>query len=280
MSLIVEKAGPSEKCSDWLIFTYTWTVWVLSSCRDSCSPSQWRNVHNTQKPLNKFKTVSRSVQFITAYLLLSLRSPDASLDVTGAHHSMAAPHTIHTDQKLLLIISQLVHLLFFDFCPKSKVELLLQDDLTFKGVVFNEMKGVYSSADSANMRAVQRALFPDNTYAVDSGGDPTVIPELSYDEFRSFHGRYYHPSNARFWFYGDDDPIERLRILDGYLSEFDSKAVDSTVHPQPLFTVSHWFFLLTYNLYTLLLRMCLSLFTNAPQLSRLHKLSFSMVLYV
>ena len=114
----------------------------------------------------------------------------------------------------------------------------MQDDLTFKGVVFNEMKGVYSSADSANMRAVQRALFPDMTYAVDSGGDPAVIPELTYDEFKDFHGRYYHPSNARFWFYGDDDPEERLRILDTYLSEFEAREVDSTVHAQPLFSVS------------------------------------------
>lgn len=110
--------------------------------------------------------------------------------------------------------------------------------MTYKGVVFNEMKGVYSSPDQANNRITQNALFPDNTYAVDSGGDPTVIPELSYDEFKMFHGRYYHPSNARFWFYGDDDPEERLRILDGYLSEFESREVDSTVGVQPLFSVS------------------------------------------
>ena len=87
------------------------------------------------------------------------------------------------------------------------------------------------------MRAVQRALFPDNTYAVDSGGDPTVIPELSYDEFRNFHSKKYPPSNARFWFYGDNDPVEWLRILDGDLPEFNAKAVTSTVHTQPLFTV-------------------------------------------
>jgi len=62
--------------------------------------------------------------------------------------------------------------------------------VTYKGVVFNEMKGVYSSPDSANNRVTQNALFPNNTYAVDSGGDPTVIPELSYDEFKSFHGRH------------------------------------------------------------------------------------------
>ena len=110
--------------------------------------------------------------------------------------------------------------------------------MTYKGVVFNEMKGVYSSPDSANSRITQSALFPDNTYAIDSGGDPTVIPELSYDEFRTFHGRYYHPSNARFWFYGDDPPEERLRILDSYLSEFEAREVDSTVGVQPLFDVS------------------------------------------
>lgn len=100
------------------------------------------------------------------------------------------------------------------------------------------MKGVYSSPDQANNRMTVNALFPDNTYAVDSGGDPAVIPELSYDEFKMFHGRYYHPSNARFWFYGDDNPEERLRILDSYLSEFESREVDSTVGVQPLFTVS------------------------------------------
>lgn len=109
--------------------------------------------------------------------------------------------------------------------------------MTFKGVVFNEMKGVYSSPDSANNRITQSALFPDNTYAVDSGGDPKAIPELSYDEFKLFHGRYYHPSNARFWFYGDDPPEERLRILDNYLSEFEAREVDSTVGVQPLFSV-------------------------------------------
>lgn len=60
----------------------------------------------------------------------------------------------------------------------------LQDEVTFKGVVFNEMKGVYSSPDSVNMRAVQQSLFPDNTYGKDSGGDPRVIPDLTFEEFQ------------------------------------------------------------------------------------------------
>ena len=108
-------------------------------------------------------------------------------------------------------------------------------EMTFKGVVFNEMKGVYSSPDSVLAREAQQALFPDNTYGVDSGGDPRVIPDLSFEEFKDFHGKFYHPSNARMWFYGDDDVEDRLKILDGFLSEFDRKEVDSAVGTQPFF---------------------------------------------
>uniref|UniRef100_A0A7S3VL18 Peptidase M16C associated domain-containing protein n=1 Tax=Dunaliella tertiolecta TaxID=3047 RepID=A0A7S3VL18_DUNTE len=109
-----------------------------------------------------------------------------------------------------------------------------QDELSFKGVVFNEMKGVYSSPDSVFYRAVQQALFPHNTYSHDSGGDPTQIPALTFDHFQDFHSKYYHPSNARFWFHGDDDPVERLRILAEYLDEFERKEVSSSVATQPL----------------------------------------------
>ena len=106
-----------------------------------------------------------------------------------------------------------------------------------KGVVFNEMKGVYSSPDAVHGRAVQQALFPDNTYAADSGGDPAAIPDLTFDEFRAFHARYYHPSNARFWFYGDDPAEERLKRLGAYLDAFEKRdSSDSEVVPQPLFT--------------------------------------------
>ncbi|PSC73335.1 presequence protease chloroplastic mitochondrial-like [Micractinium conductrix] len=107
--------------------------------------------------------------------------------------------------------------------------------LTYKGVVFNEMKGVYSSPDSVNGRVTQSALFPDNTYVEDSGGDPKDIPDLTFEEFQKFYGDYYHPSNARFWFYGDDPVEERLRIVDAYLQEFEARPVDSSVKPQPLF---------------------------------------------
>ncbi|XP_074330448.1 presequence protease 1, chloroplastic/mitochondrial-like [Apium graveolens] len=111
------------------------------------------------------------------------------------------------------------------------------EDITFKGVVFNEMKGVYSQPDNILGRSSQQAVFPDNTYGVDSGGDPLVIPKLTFDEFKEFHRKYYHPSNARIWFYGDDDPIERLRILSEYLDMFDasSAASESIIKPQTLF---------------------------------------------
>ena len=94
--------------------------------------------------------------------------------------------------------------------------------LTYKGVVFNEMKGVYSSPDSLIGRFTQQSLFPDNVYSLDSGGDPAVMPDLTYEQFRSFHRRYYHPSNATIVFYGDDHSDERLRMVDAYLSEFEA----------------------------------------------------------
>ena len=106
--------------------------------------------------------------------------------------------------------------------------------LTYKGVVFNEMKGVYSSPDSVNGRVTQNVLFPDTSYAKDSGGDPADIPDLTFDEFKAFYESYYHPSNARFWFYGDDPADERLRLLSAYLDEFEAREVDSTVHLQKL----------------------------------------------
>jgi len=107
--------------------------------------------------------------------------------------------------------------------------------LAFKGVVFNEMKGAYSSPDSLIARYSQQSLFPDNAYGLDSGGDPRSIPDLTYSQFKSFHATYYHPSNARIFFYGDDDPEERLRLMDGYLVEFQATQVDSTVRLQPGF---------------------------------------------
>src|SRR5262249_6463167 len=107
--------------------------------------------------------------------------------------------------------------------------------MTYQGVVFNEMKGAYSSPDALLYKLSQESLFPDNEYGVDSGGDPKHIPELTYANFKAFHERYYHPSNARLYFYGNDDPAERLRLLDRYLSEFGRTETDAPVALQARF---------------------------------------------
>ena len=110
-----------------------------------------------------------------------------------------------------------------------------QGPLTYKGVVFNEMKGAYSSPASVLGKAVQQSVYPDNTYGVNSGGDPAKIPDLTYYYFKGFHTRYYHPSNARIVFYGDDPEAERLDLLDKYLGQFDRIEVDAKVGLQPKF---------------------------------------------
>jgi Zn-dependent M16 (insulinase) family peptidase len=112
--------------------------------------------------------------------------------------------------------------------------------LTYKGVVFNEMKGAYSSPDNLLYRYNRIALFPDTAYGRDSGGDPTQIPELTYAQFKAFHETYYHPANARIYWYGDDAPEERLRILDAYLRDFERIDVDSAIDLQrPFDAPSH-----------------------------------------
>lgn len=108
--------------------------------------------------------------------------------------------------------------------------------LIFKGVVFNEMKGVYSSPDSVLVEYAQRSLFPDTTYGLDSGGDPARIPDLTYEQLTGFHKRFYHPSNSRIFFYGDDDPKRRLELLDGWLSAFEQQPPDSSIAIQSAFT--------------------------------------------
>lgn len=110
--------------------------------------------------------------------------------------------------------------------------------LAYKGVVFNEMKGVYSSPDSLLAEYSQRALFPDTCYGLDSGGDPERIPDLTFEQFMDFHTRLYHPSNAYAFFAGDDDPEKRLELLDAYFSLFEAPAPgqpDSGVALQPSF---------------------------------------------
>ncbi len=92
--------------------------------------------------------------------------------------------------------------------------------LTIKGVVYNEMKGVYSSPDSVLMETSQQSLFPDTTYGLDSGGNPLHIPDLTYAQFKAFHESFYHPSNARIFFYGDDPVEQRFALLETYLKDY------------------------------------------------------------
>ncbi|WP_462324032.1 insulinase family protein [Desulfoplanes sp.] len=108
------------------------------------------------------------------------------------------------------------------------------DPLAYKGVVFNEMKGVYSSPDSLLGEYSQHAVFPDTLYGLESGGHPEHIPELTYGAFKEFHSTYYHPSNAWIYFYGDDDPEKRLEILAEYLDDFSAKEVASSIPLQPV----------------------------------------------
>lgn len=110
-------------------------------------------------------------------------------------------------------------------------------NLTYNGVVYNEMKGAFSNADEIFHRLVMNGLYPDTAYGVESGGDPEVIPDLSYEEFLEFHSRYYHPSNSYIFLYGDMDMAEKLEFIDReYLSAYDAIRVDSEIRLQPAFT--------------------------------------------
>ena len=114
------------------------------------------------------------------------------------------------------------------------------DDLTINGVVYNEMKGAFSSPDDVVYREILSSLFPDNTYSVESGGDPKVIPELTYEEFLAFHKKYYHPCNSYIYLYGNMDMDERLDYLDReYLSKYDKIEMDSEIKKQKPFARPH-----------------------------------------
>ena len=111
--------------------------------------------------------------------------------------------------------------------------------LAYKGVVYNEMKGVYSSPDSILAEQAQQSLFPDTTYGLDSGGRPDAIPALTYEQFKAFHASFYHPANGRFFFWGDDPEERRLELLNGVLKDFERIQVNSEVRLQPKFTNPH-----------------------------------------
>lgn len=112
----------------------------------------------------------------------------------------------------------------------------LKGEIAYKGVVYNEMKGAFSSPESVLMRKIQESLFPDNTYGVESGGDPDHIPELTYEDFIGFHKRYYHPSNSYIFLYGDGETLEELNFInDNYLKDFEKINIDSSIRLQKPF---------------------------------------------
>ncbi len=111
-----------------------------------------------------------------------------------------------------------------------------EGELSINGVVYNEMKGAFSSPDDVLEREMMNSLYPHTTYSCESGGDPAVIPELTYEEFLDFHRKYYHPSNSYIYLYGNMDMAEKLSFIDEkYLSAFDALEIDSEVTDEPAF---------------------------------------------
>ena len=112
----------------------------------------------------------------------------------------------------------------------------MDGDLKYNGVVYNEMKGVYSSPESIMYRGIESSLMPDTPYGNDSGGNPEFIPTLTLERFRDFHRTYYHPSNSYIYLYGDCDMAKELEFIDEeYLSHYDYKEIDSAIPLQKPF---------------------------------------------
>lgn len=111
-----------------------------------------------------------------------------------------------------------------------------KDPITYNGVVYNEMKGAFSDPQQVLFRNLMHSLYPDTAYGLESGGDPTYIPDLTYEEFKEFHSKYYHPSNSYIFLYGDCDMEERMAWLDNeYLSNFEEINFDTSIKYQKPF---------------------------------------------
>jgi len=129
----------------------------------------------------------------------------------------------------------------------NKTEIMMQEgwhyeidettgDLIINGVVFNEMKGVFSSPEQQLYRLIEKSLLPNTPYGFESGGDPTYIPDLTHDKFLDFHKKYYHPSNSYIYLYGDMDTVAELDFIDKeYLSNYDYLEIDSEITEQKAF---------------------------------------------
>jgi len=112
----------------------------------------------------------------------------------------------------------------------------VNEDIFYNGVVYNEMKGAFSDPEQVLYRNIMHSLYPDNAYGLESGGDPKYIPDLTYEQFKDFHSKFYHPSNSYIYLYGDMDMEERLEYLDKeYLSNFNHIDFDTKIAPQKAF---------------------------------------------
>lgn len=112
----------------------------------------------------------------------------------------------------------------------------LEGEIKYNGVVYNEMKGAFSSPEQLLYRLIQHSLYPDTAYGTESGGNPDFIPDLTYEDYLDFHRKYYHPTNSYIYLYGDIDIEEKLNWIDQeYLINFDKITIDSTIHKQPPF---------------------------------------------
>lgn len=108
-----------------------------------------------------------------------------------------------------------------------------EDEIKYKGVVYNEMKGAFSSPQQVLYRYIQKTLYPNTAYGVESGGDPEDIPKLTYKAFKDYHSKYYHPSNSYIYFYGDAPLEEELKFIqDNYLNDFKLLEIDSHIDKQ------------------------------------------------
>lgn len=108
-----------------------------------------------------------------------------------------------------------------------------ENPITYKGVVFNEMKGAFSSPESLLTNKIMESLFPDTNYRYESGGNPDYIPNLSYEQFIDFHKKYYHPSNSYIYLYGNGDINKQLTFInDNYLKFYKKETINSEINFQ------------------------------------------------
>jgi Zn-dependent M16 (insulinase) family peptidase len=155
------------------------------------------------------------------------------------------PVASRNDKDFLNLMNVYLDAVFFPNVKKVP-EILMQEgwhyevdeetgNLTYNGIVYNEMKGVYSSPQSVLYRTIQKSMYPDSTYANDSGGNPDHIPELTQEKFVAFHDQFYHPSNSMIYLYGNGNIEKHLEFLDKeYLSRFEKQTIDAKVKPQPV----------------------------------------------